>query len=160
MAHARAFLSELARVMPAGYRTVIDGEILWLISPDGGMAGSSSYWLTSDVLTEEEALIGAVQSLHQIQQEIAEETTEPWPARAGADYPGFPEPHGELIGDDLLLWFGNRDAPVLALHLMSLGGVLIREQRTRSRAGRPILSALGLGRAVNSFPWYCVAAVR
>ena len=71
LAHAEAFLAQMSAVMPPGYRLEIDGEILWLTSPDGGLAGSSSYWLMQDVLLEDDALIAAVQSLHQIQQEIA-----------------------------------------------------------------------------------------
>ena len=115
LAHAQAFLSQVSAVMPPGYHLELDGEILWLTSPDGGRAGSSSYWLIENVLSEDDALIGAVQSLNQIQQEIAEETLEPWPANSGPDYRGFPEPAGQIVGDRLHLWFGDREEPVLEL---------------------------------------------
>jgi hypothetical protein len=88
--HAQVFLEQLAEIMPGGYRVMMHDELLLLIGPDGGIAGSSAYWLTADALLEEEAVAGSVQSLHQIQQEIAEETTEPWPARSGENYRGFP----------------------------------------------------------------------
>lgn len=125
-AHTEAFLTQMDLVMPRGYRLQIDGEILWLISPDGGWAGSSSYWLVEDVLPEE-ALAGAVQSLHQIQHEIAEETTEPWPAGSGAEYRGFPEPDGEIVGDRLNLWFGDQAHPVLALQPIDLADLIVRK---------------------------------
>jgi hypothetical protein len=64
-AHAEAFLAEMSAVMPLGYRVEIDGEMLWLTTPGGGRAGSSAYWLVEDVLSEEDALAGAVQSLYQ-----------------------------------------------------------------------------------------------
>lgn len=113
--------------MPLGYRAVVDGELLLLISPDGGRAGSSSYWLTSEALREDEVATCAVQSLSQIQQEVAEGTTEPWPARSGPDYSGFPEPDGELVGDQLRLWFGTVDAPALVLGPIDMSGVIVRE---------------------------------
>lgn len=122
--HARSFLEQLAEVMPAGYQTTIDGEILWLIKPDSGRAGSSSYWLTSEALGREEAVDCAIQSLHQIQQEIAEDTTEPWPAQTAAGYRGFPEPDGELVGEDLHLWFGDKTEPVLSFRPIDLGSVI------------------------------------
>lgn len=113
--------------MPPGYRLAIDGAMLWLFSPDGGRAGSSSYWLTSDTLSEEEALVGGTQSLHQIQQEIAEETAEPWPVHSGPGYRCFPEPDGEIVDDSLRLWFGNWTEPGLALEPIDLAGVVIRD---------------------------------
>ncbi len=72
--------------------------MLWLTGDHGRIARSSSSWLTSDVLREDEVVPSAVQSLHQIQQEIAEATTEPWPAMSGPDYRAFPEPDGTLGG--------------------------------------------------------------
>ena len=69
----------------------------------------------------------AVQSLHQIQQEIAEDTTAPSPAQSGRDDRGFPEPDGELVGDQLRLWFGASDAPVLALRPIDMSGVIVGE---------------------------------
>jgi len=125
--HARAFLAQLSEVVPRGYRLVLDGDLLLLVRPDGGRAGSSSDWLTREALLEDEVVSSAVQSLSQIQQEIAEETTEPWPARSGPDYRGFPGPDGELVGDQLRLWFGDVDAPALALGPIDMSGVIVRE---------------------------------
>lgn len=125
--YAEAFIKQVSAVTPAGYRIELDDECLWVISPDGGMAGSSSYWLTRDVLLDEEALYSAVASLDQIQQEIAEETTEPWPAASGPGYSGFPEPDGAIVGTELRLWFGDRRAPILAFDPIDLSDVLFRD---------------------------------
>jgi len=134
LAHAQAFLAQLSAVMPSGYRLDIDDETLWLTSPDGGRAGSSSHWLTQDVLLEEDVLVDAVQSLNQIQREIAEETIEPWPAASGPEYRGFPEPGGQIVGDHLHLWFGDREEPVLELQPIDLADVILRDVSDRRGA--------------------------
>lgn len=115
--------------MPSGYRVALDGDLLLLMSPDGGRAGSSSYWLTSEALLEDEVLSCAVQSLHQIQQEIVEKTTEPWPAPSRPDDGGFPEPDGDLVGDQLHLWFGAVDSPAFAFGPIDMSGVIVGELR-------------------------------
>jgi hypothetical protein len=83
--------------------------------------------MSAEVLLEDEALDGAIASLGLIQQEVAEETGEPWPATTGPDYRGFPEPDGEIVRDDLRLWFGRRHEPALRLSPISLSAVLLRE---------------------------------
>lgn len=57
-AHAEGFLAQLVEIMPAGYRMEFYEEMLWVISSDGGRAGTSSPWLTDDVLLEEEVVLG------------------------------------------------------------------------------------------------------
>jgi hypothetical protein len=142
LAHTRAFLKQLAEVMPDGYRVTIDDEILWLIGPDGGRSGSSARWLTTVALLQEEAVAESAQSLSQIQQEIAEGTTEPWPAAPGENYKCFPEPRAELVGNELHLWFGEKGAQVLALKPIDLGEMILRGSQRRPSAPwlRPGLS--------------------
>jgi hypothetical protein len=125
--HAEAFLKQVSAVIPSGYRVEIDDELLWIVSPDGGKAGSSTYWLTSDALLDEEAINGGVASLHHIQREIAEDTREPWPAASGPGYIGFPEPDGAVVDAELHLWFGDRATPVLAFDPIDLSDVLLRD---------------------------------
>jgi hypothetical protein len=69
------------------------------------LGGTGGDWLTADVLLDDEAVNGAVGCLNRVQQEVAEETTEPWPATSGPGYGGFSEPDGEVIDEDLRLWF-------------------------------------------------------
>lgn len=125
--HGQVFIEELARHLPAGFAVEFDGYLLMAIGPDGPLAGTTADWLTADVLLADEAVEGAVGSLNLIQTEFADETTEPWPSTAGLGYQGFPEPDGEVVGEDLHVWFGARDAPVLRLRPISLHGVLLQE---------------------------------
>jgi hypothetical protein len=62
------------------------------------------------------------------QQWIAEETMEPWPARSGTDYSGFPEPDAELDGNTLRMWFGDRASPVLALEPVDVADAILRAE--------------------------------
>jgi hypothetical protein len=83
--------------------------------------------LTTDVLLEDEAVDGAVQTLNQIQTHVAHATREPWPAVAGPGYAGFPEPNAEVVGDEIRMWFGNRERPVLELGPFDVSDVILRE---------------------------------
>lgn len=114
----------MTAVVPSGWGLEIDGDMLCVTGTQGRIAGSSSPWLVSDGLLEDEVVPGAVQSLHQIQREIAEATTEPWPAASGSDFRAFPEPDGALAANELLLWFGDRSDPVLALDPIDLADVI------------------------------------
>jgi hypothetical protein len=117
----------MAAIMPAGWALELEGDILWVTATQGRIAGSSAPWLISDVLLEEEAVDGGTGSLNLVQQEIAEHTTEPWPATSGPGYRGFPEPGGALVGNELHLWFGDRADPELRLEPIDLAGVILRE---------------------------------
>jgi hypothetical protein len=124
-ARSREFAEMISRVLPEGYRVHVS-DLVYLVGPNG-TAGSSAHWLTTDVLLEDEAIGNAVHNLDSIQTEIAEVTREPWPARSGPGYGGFPEPGAELVGDRLRLWYGPREAPVLDIGSVDLHGVLLRE---------------------------------
>jgi hypothetical protein len=126
-AHGSAFMGEVSRHLPAGYGVRLDDGWLWAVGPAGPLAGQPADWLTADVLLGDEALKDAIASLGLIQQEVAEETVEPWPASTGPGYRGFPEPDGEIVGDDLRLWFGPRDQPALRLSPISLSAVLLQD---------------------------------
>lgn len=123
-AHAEDFLEQVSAAVPPGYRIEVDDDFLWIVSPYGGKTGSSSHWLTSDSLLDQDAVARGVGSLHAIQEVIAEDTTEPWPASSGPRYGGFPEPHGAMTGTQLCLWFGDRATPVLAFDPIDLAEVL------------------------------------
>ncbi len=123
--HGIAFLEELARHLPIGFAVEMEGDWLQVIGPDGPLGATTGVWLAADMLLEEEVVDGAIASLNLVQQEVAEETTEPWPAASGRGYLGFPEPGGELVEDDLHLWFGPEEAPALRLRPISLRGVLL-----------------------------------
>jgi hypothetical protein len=119
--HVNAVLPPHWRIEPAPFRE------LRLVGPDGGYAEIGAQWLSDGALLKEEAVGGAIGVLNLVQQEIAEQTTEPWPARSGPGYPGFPEPDAEIEGDQLTMWFGDRTAPALSIEPVDLSEVLLTD---------------------------------
>jgi hypothetical protein len=61
--------------------------------------------------------------LDQIQDEVAEVTTEPWPARAPDP---MPEVFAEIRGDNLVVGFGDPHDPALALGPLALADLARR----------------------------------
>jgi hypothetical protein len=123
--HGRAFYDSINAVLPDGWRVAPVGDReLRLFGPDGPYATIEQEWLSDDALLANEAPWGAAGVLDLAQQEIAEETTEPWPARSGRDYRGFAEPDAVLEGDFLRMWFGDKSKPVLTLEPIDLTGVI------------------------------------
>lgn len=110
---ARLFVEQLSAVLPQGFQAGVRGDRLWLAGI--WTSGASVHWLSTDVLLEDEAINGAVQMLDQIQSHVAHATREPWPAVTGPGYAGFPEPNAEMVGDEIRMWFGDRERPVLEL---------------------------------------------
>ena len=85
-------------------------------------------WLTDDLIFEDELLGRARDTLDRLQTEIAEYTTEPWPARAGRGYHGgLPVPDAEVVEGRLQLWFGPRDHPVLKFTPLDFGNAILRD---------------------------------
>ena len=66
--------------------------------------------------------------------DIDDETIEPWPAASGPEYRGFPEPGGQIVGDRLHLWFGDRAEPVLELESIDLADVILHDFSDRRGA--------------------------
>jgi hypothetical protein len=128
-AHGRAFYEAVNAALPDGWRIVPAGKIeLRLYGPVGTGGTIEQPWLSDELLLAEEAPWGAVGVLDLVQHEIAEETMEPWPARSGRQYRGFPNPHARLDGDDLRMWFGEDAHPVLMLDPVDLADVLLRDE--------------------------------
>ena len=68
---------------------------------------------------------------------LADDTTEPWPARAGQFEGGFAAPIGTEIAEGRLrMWWGDAAAPILELEPLPLEQVLIRsEEMAEQRRG-------------------------
>lgn len=126
-ARANAFLEAVSAVMPRGWSLELLGGSLKVLDPDGRSTGIGAAWLASPTLFRDDAIDEAVQTLNQIQQEIAEDTTEPWPAISGQEYRGFPGPDGAWVGDELHLWFGEESEPVLRLKPISFSDVILSD---------------------------------
>ncbi len=112
---ADALVARLAPVIPEDWSLAADTTSVVLTDPDG-----RQYGLTTDLQgglgPSPQRLLGLAEDmLATFQSEIAEATTEPWPARSGEQYRGFPEPAVEILGDALHMRYG--DGPSLALTL-------------------------------------------
>jgi hypothetical protein len=57
--------------------------------------------------------------LEQLPDDIAEDTTEPWPPRRHSEDPLFADPHVEQVGNAFRLWYGKAEDPVLELDQIS-----------------------------------------
>src|SRR5262249_43616547 len=73
-----------------------------------------------------EALIASIAEsvLEHVSDRLADDTTEPWPARGG-QFPGGFAPIGTTIEDGVLrMWWGDAGAPILELEPLPLAEVL------------------------------------
>lgn len=133
--YSRALLDHITAVLPTGWQVVPEGDDretlvgpeVSLVGPGGPYARLPANWLTDDLLLEGDLLAAALSVLNVAQQWIAEETTEPWPAFAGAGYGGFPEPAAEVADEKLYMWFGNKHAPALRLDPFDVGNWMMTE---------------------------------
>jgi hypothetical protein len=112
---ADALVARLAPAIAAGWSLIAGLASVDLTAPDGRSYGFSTD-LRSGWGTNERRLLGLVGDMLNIcQSEIAEATTEPWPARSDEHYGDFPEPWVGIVGDALHMRYG--DGPSLALEL-------------------------------------------
>jgi excisionase family DNA binding protein len=119
---ATALARSLAGVAPAQLSILAEGGIVWIKDVEGHGAGSDIALLVSDdgVAPREQARRAAERTLEVAQEMIAEETADPWPARAGQLPGGFPCPHAEIVDGSIRLYYGDPRTPILALPAISL----------------------------------------
>ena len=111
---AAALASALAPVVPPELQLSVDGSRLRL-----AIAGTP-WWSAADRLDDADVTDWTVDVLNGFQTDIAEVTTEPWPATAPAP---MPEPFAEIHGDDLVCGYGEPSAPFLQLATIRLEDV-------------------------------------
>ena len=113
-----ALARRLAAVVPdaaveAPYRGIVYGvDVAW--------------WLSGSEDRSPEELVAAVaaQVMENTSERVADETAEPWPARAGDFESGF-APVGTEVRDRVVrMWWGNAEAPVLELEPLVLAEVV------------------------------------
>jgi hypothetical protein len=117
-----ALLAALSRRMaavvpdPAGaapYRGTVYGvNVAWCL------AG------TEDRAPEELVAGIAAQVMENASERLSEDTTAPWPARAGQFPGGFPPVGTEVVDGVVRMWWGNADVPVLSLEPLLVEEVL------------------------------------
>jgi hypothetical protein len=126
--HAQSFLEQLGAALPPGYEVRLDTDWLQMTGPPVGV-GVPAAWLLDTALFEEDATSGATAILDQVQTAIAEETTEPWPAKWQRGYRGgLPRAEAEVVGDRLYAWFGRTNSPMFELGPVDLAAVILRDE--------------------------------
>jgi hypothetical protein len=113
---------ELARrmwdVVPPGIGVTVERDMLWFNSArHSGKAGTyACQWLYQGQGEPEQLLAEACRrALDDLQDFVDEATTEPWPGSRTVPYAGTRVEDGKV-----LLWYGDRDAPVLLLEPLPL----------------------------------------
>src|SRR6202000_3487267 len=93
----------------------------------GVVCGVDVPWLLecSEARAPEELVAAmAAQMMQNASERVSDDTTEPWPARAGQFEGGFP-PVGVAVTDGVVrMWWGAGDDPVLELEPLVVGEVL------------------------------------
>jgi hypothetical protein len=85
-----------------------------------------AWWLSGSEDRSPEELVAAIaaQVMENTSERVADETAEPWPARAGQFEGGF-APVGTEVRDRVVrMWWGNAEAPVLELEPLLLAEVV------------------------------------
>jgi hypothetical protein len=113
---------ELARrmrdVVPPGIDVTVERDMLWFSSAQhSGKAGTyACQWLYQGRGEREQLLAEACRrALDDLQDFVDEATTEPWPGLRTVPDAGTRVEDGKV-----LLWYGDRDAPVLLLEPLPL----------------------------------------
>jgi hypothetical protein len=113
----RALVERLSPALPEGFSLTFSSDSLLLHRELERLDEVGLDWAVEGP----DLLAPAVRSaLDQLQDTLAEETTDPWPGRGS-----LPGAAAEVRGDALHLWYGDPDEPVLALEpipLADLGG--------------------------------------
>jgi hypothetical protein len=128
---AALLAARLAAIVPDGFHVTLEGDMLWFRSDQGRFPGQqgdyhtgpTGVWPQQDLRTcleydgaAEECAAGAARhALDALQDYIAEATHDPWPGQRT-----MPEPHAEVRGSTLHLWYGAADDVALACEPMPL----------------------------------------
>lgn len=120
------FAAELAirlnEVAPDGF-TVIADNVSVVLRHNGGFVGSTDM---AELIEDSENLdllpenleTAARAVLSNVQDWIADTTTEPWPGERS-----LPNPDAHVTGDRLEMWWGDQDNPVLKLRPLDLAAI-------------------------------------
>ena len=120
------FAAELAirlnEVVPDGFTVVAEDENV-VLRHNGKVVGSTGM---AEIVESSENLdhlpqnmeTGARAILSNVQDWIADTTTEPWPGKRS-----LPNPDAQVTGERLEAWFGDQDNPVLKLRPLDLAAV-------------------------------------
>jgi hypothetical protein len=117
---ARELGDRMNEVVPPGIRISAEGDMLVFRSGfSTGRAGSyACQWLTQGTGPLAERVREACRrGFSDLQDFVDEETTEPWPGLST-----LPESFARIENDSVVVWFGDREAPDLAIAPVPLEG--------------------------------------
>ena len=127
---ARLLADRLQRIVPPGFHVDVADGMLWYSSDEGRFPGQQNDYQAGrsgtfvrdnfarhgDTLAEH--IVGvAREALDELQDYVDEASHDPWPGRTTP-----PEPHAEIRGARLHLWFADGEAVVAACEPIPLEG--------------------------------------
>ncbi len=124
---ANQLAERIQEVVPDGIRVWAEGDMLKLnTSTSGVLWRSASYAMQALTLgqgeTQEQRTIEACwRALDDEQDFLCESTTDPWPGTTT-----MPPPGALIESDEILLWYGSPEDPMLRLRPIPLPGPLDR----------------------------------
>ena len=119
---ADALVAALARRMAA-----VVPDPAWAAPKYGIVFGVDvADWLADSEDRAPEALIAAMAArmMENASDQVCEDTTEPWPARAGPFDGGFAPVGTDVVDGVVRMWWGSREAPILELEPLVIEAVL------------------------------------
>ena len=124
---AAALAERLRAAVFRDARVTVEDQRIVFHDPRGGGGASDvafSAGVGEDRSAAERVLGAARHALETAQNELSEITSDPWPRRG----PGaLPDPHVELDGDRVRLFYGNPRDPVLELEPLRIADVLLAQ---------------------------------
>jgi hypothetical protein len=90
------------------------------VSYPRGSVASGPFWVLTSDTPRHLVRHAAEQLMSNVQDDIAERTTQPWPMTYEGARKDMALPEAEIVGDELRLWYGRGASPVLKLPVVSL----------------------------------------
>jgi hypothetical protein len=112
-----ALAERLAAVVPSQLHVTAESGMIGIHNDEGHGVRIDVAAIANDDGTslQERVCRAARHALGAPQDWIADETSEPWPARAGVVPGGFPAANAEIADEHIRLYYGDSDAPILEL---------------------------------------------
>ena len=119
----RILTSEFTRIVPAGWElrgSARTGGVRLKVPnsrSEEDFVVDLEWIVTEDGPARDRLVQATRRALEDLQSAVVEHTRQPWPANPRSGRLDRPEPHAEIVGDDvnpmLRLWYGDRDNPTL-----------------------------------------------
>lgn len=122
-------LDRFCRQLVGGLQDVVAKYVTLTVDSDGTLSiqphrkvaavelfvGTIVTWRGDGEIDRESMLHAARSVLSTVQDVVVEETGKPWPQAEGEGPNAMPLPHGEIVDDELRLWYGNAHRPATPL---------------------------------------------